>query len=501
MFNSQECKYKTVRNTILLLLFFTSMHSNIQAEMFKCTKSDGAVVFSDRPCKGIKKELIKQPKTSVSNNTINRDVIYLQELNSSEIQKMLNTYIKVNWVLSDCRILSDSKRDKYDDNSNHVYRHAISDLMKRKPKYSNSEINKEMRKIRNELRDGIRDEIQRKGCGSWEIKKYVKLYHRLKEQEIKKKRINKSQVIEEEFQKLSRIIAIKELCLEHDVSYKSRYEDSWNRWVSKRKKKVAKARTYKEYSNTMMKYRDKLLFKNNKGMFYGVQCKYVDKELDMDKNIILNTSSRSKVINAVKNSSKGGRDLSTSIEDNYPRLANIIAIKELCLEHDVFYKSRYEDSWNGWVSKRKEKVAKARTYKEYSETKNELREALNKTEDSSSFYSFYCYQTDRALNMDKKINPRTRFSRPEDTWGHFLKSLKNGNKNEALSCVLPDSDLSRIIKEMSTDAMNELGNKFITFKVDYASEKILEAIITTKDNKGFPVHMYNTNGEWKISEL
>ena len=101
-------------------------------------------------------------------------------------------------------------------------------------------------------------------------------------------------------------------------------------------------------------------------------------------------------------------------------------------------------------------------------------------------------------------SPLEKFKDPDSTWNYYIKSLKNANRKEAISCLSGVAYIKykKLLNQVSDNQMKDMGKAVKSFKIlESHGENAMEGLAVTEGNIGGFVYFQNINGNWKITEM
>ncbi len=115
----------------------------------------------------------------------------------------------------------------------------------------------------------------------------------------------------------------------------------------------------------------------------------------------------------------------------------------------------------------------------------------------------YAKMMGRNTNIVTSGVPDPRFSTPEKTWELYLASLRQGDRQTALLCLISRArdEFGPFIKEASKQELNRMGNAIKSLRITSRFGEFTEAMAVTHEGHAGTITFENRDGEWKINEM
>ena len=115
----------------------------------------------------------------------------------------------------------------------------------------------------------------------------------------------------------------------------------------------------------------------------------------------------------------------------------------------------------------------------------------------------YAKMMGRNTNIVTSGVPDPRFSTPEKTWELYLASLRQGDRQTALLCLISRArdEFGPFIKETSKQELNRMGNAIKSLRITSRFGEFTEAMAVTHEGHAGIITFENRDGEWKINEM
>lgn len=108
------------------------------------------------------------------------------------------------------------------------------------------------------------------------------------------------------------------------------------------------------------------------------------------------------------------------------------------------------------------------------------------------------------LSLDRSAGPDPKLATPELTWAYYLESLRSGDRDSALSCLVSTarSKFRDVIKSASDEQLRRMGESMKAFTLTGVSfGNFTEGVATRHDGHTGMIYFQNVGGEWKINEM
>lgn len=103
---------------------------------------------------------------------------------------------------------------------------------------------------------------------------------------------------------------------------------------------------------------------------------------------------------------------------------------------------------------------------------------------------------------DMERDPDTRYASPETTWKTFITALRNGDREEAISCFnwVARQEYALTLERFNDAALNDMADDMAYIELGPVMDTVREGFVSTDGRAGVVLFHYY-RGEWRISQL